>query len=96
MSVPMRSCLLALLLSACSSEEANDAGSGESSLSPAARAELSALGVERYKGKAVITEEVAQGDLKRVSFDKASGPICLRGADYAAFYADRGSDKTMI
>jgi hypothetical protein len=95
-----------LFASACSSDDATGGSGGSggsgatgsgSRLSQAALDEMTALDVERYKGKAVITNvEDKPGGVKRVTFDPASGPICLRGSEYAAFYLDRGSDKTMI
>ena len=67
-----------------------------SRLSASARAELTALDVMKYSGQAVATGEETLATGVRVSFDPASGPICLRGDPYAAFYLDRSSDKTMI
>jgi len=87
------------------SGDATDGGGGTpdgappqpaSRLSASALAELTDLDVEKYKGKAVVTGEEKQGSAVRVSFDPASGPICYTGSEYAAFYLDRGSDKTMI
>jgi hypothetical protein len=89
---------LALLLNACGSSEEDSAngGGGGSRLSPAAIAELSALGADDYRGRAVITSEVNTDGVVRVTFDPSSGPVCYLGTDYAAFYLDRGSDKTVI
>jgi hypothetical protein len=67
-----------------------------SSLEPAARRELRAIGAEKYRGRAVIKDEQPVGDAMRVTFDPASGPRCLRGADYAAFYVDRGASDLVV
>ncbi len=66
-------------------------------LDPAARKELEDLGVDRYAGKAVesATTTTPLGAV-RVEFDPASGPICLDGDRYAAFYLDRGSNDLAI
>lgn len=84
-----------LCLNACGSD---DDGNQRSTtyLSPQAQRELEDLGVEGYRGKARITEEVSKGDATRVTYDPASGPICLWGKPYGAFYIDRGSHKTML
>jgi hypothetical protein len=89
---------LALLLNACSSEDGSESGGngGGGRLSPSAIAELDELGVNDYRGKAVITSEVNSNGAVRVTFDPSSGPVCYLGAEFAAFYLDRGSDKTMI
>jgi hypothetical protein len=94
----LRGAIFGLLLSACGSEDSAHTPrvADGSRLSAAARAELEQLDVERYRGKARITGEVAEGDVVRVTFDPASGPICLRGAEFAAFYVDRKSENTMI
>jgi hypothetical protein len=65
-------------------------------LDAAARKELLDVGTLKYRNKAVPTGETQQEAGVRVTFDPASGPICLRGGEYAAFYQDKGSDKTMI
>ncbi|HMJ14122.1 MAG TPA: pectin acetylesterase-family hydrolase [Polyangiaceae bacterium] len=95
LSLRLSTLLGLLLLNACGSDDSEE-GSGSSYLTPAALRELAQLGVDEYRGKARVTDEVTQGAAKRVSFDPASGPICLRGAPYAVFYVDRGSDKTMV
>jgi hypothetical protein len=80
-----------------------DDGGGDSSAEPGGRLredavkELEELGARAYEGKAVETgEEPQEGGVVRVTYDANSGPRCLRGGDYAAFYADRGSDRTLI
>jgi hypothetical protein len=65
-------------------------------LDAAARIELLEIGTQQYRGRAVIAAEEAVGSSMRVRFDPKSGPICLRGTDYNAFYRDRGVDKTLI
>lgn len=104
------SAILIALASACTSDEepapSEDSASQPQTPEPTApssdrldassRAELIAAGGLRYRGQARITGEADQGSTVRVSFDPDSGPICLRGDEYAAFYTDRGSDKTLI
>jgi hypothetical protein len=66
-------------------------------LDPDAVSELEDLGVLDYQGKAVVTDEETQSNAVRVTFDPESGPICMRGAEFAAFYEDRpSSDQLMI
>jgi hypothetical protein len=73
-----------------------DAAVSGGRLSAPARIELLAVGVEKYRGKAVATDRQRRGDAVRVTFDPESGPLCLRGAEYAAFYVDRGSRNTVL
>jgi hypothetical protein len=89
---------LALSATACGSSDDTNGGGGEDSyLSKDARDELAQVDALKYEGTAVATEELAQdGGFTRVTYDPASGPMCLRGGAFTAFYADRGSDKTMI
>ena len=75
---------------------AGDGAVPRARLSPPARIELLALGAEKYRGKAVVAEEQRVGDAVRVRFDPESGPLCLRSAEYAAFYVDRGSRDTVV
>jgi hypothetical protein len=84
-----------LCLNACGSDDEEDQPQS-SYLAADAQRELEALGVRGYQNQARITEEVTQGEAKRVTYDPASGPICLWGEPYKAFYIDRGSDKTML
>jgi hypothetical protein len=65
-------------------------------LDAAATTELLEIGTQQYRGRAVVASEEAVGSSMRVRFDAKSGPICLRGTDYNAFYRDRGADKTLI
>jgi hypothetical protein len=91
------SSLVALFVVAgCGSDDEGGEERSSTYLSPQAQQELNALGVEAYRGKARITEEKQVGEATRVAFDPASGPICLWGTPYGAFYIDRGSDKTMV
>lgn len=83
-------------LPACSSTDAAAAGD-DSHLSKSGRDDLAAIDAQRFVGKAVITSEEEQDNgFTKVTFDPASGPICLEGGEFTAFYADRGSDKTMV
>ena len=86
-----------LVLPACGSTDAAEAAGTDSYLSADGLADLAKIDAQRFRGKAEITEEVEQSNgFTRVTFDPDSGPICLEGGAFTAFYADRGSDKTMI
>ncbi|HMJ12076.1 MAG TPA: hypothetical protein VK524_11715, partial [Polyangiaceae bacterium] len=69
----------------------------EPRLEAAAREELLALGVAKYQRKARVTKKKKQPDgFVRVTFDPASGPVCIVGDEYSAFYFDQKSDKLLI
>ncbi|MBM64790.1 MAG: vtpJ-therm [Myxococcales bacterium] len=57
---------------------------------------LKAQGVNRYVGMAQIKEEVVQGIDRTVTFERATGPACLRGADYRVSTRETGADELMI
>lgn len=98
--------VLAVAQSACSNDASDspptDGGQPDSDTSGerldlAARTELASLDLKRYLGQARISHEDPQTNgVVRVTFDPASGPICLRGGEFTAFYLDRHSDKLMI
>jgi hypothetical protein len=73
-------------------------GVASAKFDPAAAAELEALGYRQFEGKAVITNEVPQSEAwpARVTFDRSSGPVCLYGQPYSAYYADRSSEDLII
>lgn len=92
-------CVL-LALASCSpvSSKTSDGGNTPRALNSGAASELKALGYRRFEGMARIDSEVPEHDrwAARVTFDPASGPVCLRGDPYSAFYADRGSEDLAI
>ena len=57
---------------------------------------LKAQAVNRYEGMAKIKDEVVQGIDRTVTFERATGPACLRGADYRVSTRETGSDELMI
>jgi len=57
---------------------------------------LKAQAVNRYVGMAKIKDEVVQGIDRTVTFERATGPACLRGADYRVSTRETGADELMI
>jgi len=58
--------------------------------------ELHDLGFDEFFGKAVIKEEITEGNVSTITFDPASGPICLRGDDFHIFVRDKGSENLVF
>ena len=50
----------------------------------------------RYLGQTVVAEESVDGDVTVRTYDPASGPMCMRGADYRVSTRDVGSDSLVI
>ena len=69
---------------------------GPPHLAQAARDELVAIGLDRYRGKARIASEQQNGDATAVTFDSASGPMCIFGLPYIAHLKPTGSDKVLV
>ena len=84
---------LVLGLGAC---DATPVAEGPPHLAEAARAELHQIGLDQFLGKAVIKSEEQHDDVTSVTFDPASGPVCIFGAPYMAHLRKTGSDKLMV
>ena len=97
-------CAVHTLLVACTSTSDHAGGVKTESprLEPVAVRELEALGYRKYENTAVIAEETPEkrGTLSvapaKVTFDPASGPICMSGRPYSVWYADRNSDDLIL
>lgn len=98
MTTARRSVLLAscLALFACGDPVMSEPPPGPPHLSEAARAELHSIGIDEFFGKAVIASEETIGDVTSVTFDPASGPVCIFGAKFMAHLKKTGSDKLII
>lgn len=53
-------------------------------------------GGTRFFNKAKVSHEETDGNVTAYTFDKASGPMCLAGADYTMSVRDKGSDGLFI
>jgi hypothetical protein len=65
-------------------------------LAASARQELIALGLDKFRGQARVSGEEWNGDATAVSFDPASGPLCLLGAPYVAHLKKTGTDRALV
>jgi hypothetical protein len=95
-------CVTQVLVIGCTSpsnDATNTAPPRGPLLDPKAARELETLGYRKYEGTAVISDEVPSkraGAPAKVSFDPASGPLCLGGTPYSVWYLDRQSDDLIL
>ncbi|MEZ4288538.1 MAG: pectin acetylesterase-family hydrolase [Polyangiales bacterium] len=59
-------------------------------------AELEDLGLSRYVGSAVPSQQTVVNGVTVYTFNIADGPRCLDGSPYRVSVRDRGSDKLLI
>ena len=91
--------LAALSSCACSSDNAkNDADGGTTpGFSASALSELKATHVDKYVGKASLSDTMTNSDGDTVyNFDPKDGPECYLGAAYDVVVHDAGSDNLLI
>ncbi len=64
---------------------------------PDAYAEIEALGITRFFGRAQpIAETEAEGGITSFTFDPADGPVCFRGEPFSMAVRDRGHGDLLI
>ena len=86
----------ALSCAACGAPPATEPPPGPPHVSAGTLKELHDIGLDSYFGKAVIASEETVGDVTSVTFDPASGPVCIFGAKYMAHLQKTGSDKLLV
>lgn len=88
--------LLASTLTACGGPAAKPPDHRQPHLAESARQELVAQGVDQFRGQARILKEESDGATTSVTFDPASGPMCIYGSEYLAHLHTTGSDKALV
>lgn len=63
---------------------------------PAPYAELEQAGVAEYVGQAVVSDQTSVDGVETYTFDRSSGPRCLRDTDFTVSVRDKSSDTLLI